>query len=101
MIARQAALRTVAGLFKNADVPPRQQAEALRKHAGVCVQNANGLAGVATMFAGGAIEETIAALRDEAEAFNSSAVELERRADAEDAAAAADAAKDKQPGATP
>lgn len=100
MIARQAALRTIAGLFKNAGVPLRQQAEALRKHAGVCVANANGLASVATTFAGQAVEETIAALRDEAEAFNSSAVELERRADAEDAAAA-DAEKDKQPGATP
>ena len=98
MIARQAALRTIAGILKNAGVPPRQQAAALRKHAGVCVQNANGLGSVATSFAGAELESMIAALRDEAEAYNASAVELERKADADDAAAVAESdAKDRDP----
>ena len=47
MIARQAALRTVAGILAAAEVPLRQQAAALRKQAAVCVKNANGLADAA------------------------------------------------------
>lgn len=101
MIARQAALRTVAGILAAAEVPLRQQAAALRKQAAVCVKNANGLAGVATMFAGEAVEAAVTALRDEAEAYNASAGELDRKADEAEAreAAEAEAQKDKQPGA--